>query len=184
MSDSDADLSAALRAGARGYLLKDMEPEEMIDAIGRAARGEMVVASAMTLKLAQLLQSGPKVSVRGDLVASTDRAGARGAEPCGARTKQQGDCQGAGHQSQHGEASRAPHHGQAQAANLGLKQPCLLSSFAVRPMGNKTGSDGPPSKPRADDQLPEIRQPCRCFGFEPGKLTVQLDHVADDCQAG
>ncbi len=70
MSDSDADLSAALRAGARGYLLKDMEPEEMIDAIGRAARGEMVVASAMTLKLAQLLQSGPKVSVRGDLVAS------------------------------------------------------------------------------------------------------------------
>ncbi|MBP8286051.1 MAG: response regulator transcription factor [Rhodoferax sp.] len=74
MSDSDADLSAALRAGARGYLLKDMEPEEMIDAIGRAARGEMVVASAMTLKLAQLLQSGPKVSVRGDLVAQlTDR---------------------------------------------------------------------------------------------------------------
>jgi len=70
MSDSEADLSAALRAGARGYLLKDMEPEEMIDAIGRAARGEMVVASAMTLKLAQLLQSGPKVSVRGDLVAS------------------------------------------------------------------------------------------------------------------
>jgi len=70
MSDSDADLSAALRAGARGYLLKDMEPEEMMDAIGRAARGEMVVASAMTLKLAQILQSGPKVSVRGDLVAS------------------------------------------------------------------------------------------------------------------
>ena len=74
MSDSEVDLSAALRAGARGYLLKDMEPEEMMDAIGRAARGEMVVASAMTLKLAQLLQSGPKVSVRGDLVASlTDR---------------------------------------------------------------------------------------------------------------
>jgi two-component system nitrate/nitrite response regulator NarL len=51
-----------------------MEPEELIDAIGRAARGEMVVASAMTLKLAQILQAGPKVSVMGDLVASlTDR---------------------------------------------------------------------------------------------------------------
>ena len=70
MSDSEDDLSAALRAGVRGYLLKDMEPEEVIDAIGRAARGEMVVASAMTLKLAQILQSGPKVSVMGDLVAS------------------------------------------------------------------------------------------------------------------
>lgn len=69
MSDSEDDLSAALRAGVRGYLLKDMEPDEVIDAIGRAARGEMVVASAMTLKLAQILQSGPKVSVMGDLVA-------------------------------------------------------------------------------------------------------------------
>jgi len=70
MSDSEDDLSAALRAGVRGYLLKDMEPEEVIDAIGRAARGEIVVASAMTLKLAQILQSGPKGSVKGDLVAS------------------------------------------------------------------------------------------------------------------
>lgn len=70
MSNSEDDLSAALRAGVRGYLLKDMEPEAVIEAIGRAARGEMVVASAMTLKLAQILQSGPKGSVKGDLVAS------------------------------------------------------------------------------------------------------------------
>ena len=68
MSDSEDDMSAALRAGVRGYLLKDMEPEEVIDAIARAARGEMVVASAMTLKLAQILQSGPRGSVKGDLV--------------------------------------------------------------------------------------------------------------------
>jgi two-component system nitrate/nitrite response regulator NarL len=70
MSDSEDDLSAALRAGVRGYLLKDMEPEEVIDAIGRAARGEMVVAPAMMLKLAQILQSGPKGSAMGSLVAS------------------------------------------------------------------------------------------------------------------
>jgi two-component system nitrate/nitrite response regulator NarL len=42
----------------------------VIDAIGRAARGEMVVASAMMLKFAQILQSGPKGSVVGSLVAS------------------------------------------------------------------------------------------------------------------
>lgn len=70
MSDSEADLSAALRAGVRGYLLKDMEPEEVIDSIVRAARGEMVVSSAMTMKLAQILQSGPKISAMSDLVAS------------------------------------------------------------------------------------------------------------------
>jgi two-component system nitrate/nitrite response regulator NarL len=74
MSDSEDDMSAALRAGVKGYLLKDMEPEEVIDAIGRAARGEMVVASAMMLKFAQILQTGPKGSVMGDLVATlTDR---------------------------------------------------------------------------------------------------------------
>ncbi|MEW6704576.1 MAG: response regulator [Pseudomonadota bacterium] len=69
MSDSEADLAAALRAGVRGYLLKDMEPEEVIAAIGRAARGELTVAPAMTLKLAQMLQAGPKGG-RQDLMAS------------------------------------------------------------------------------------------------------------------
>lgn len=58
MSDSEADLSAALRAGVRGYLLKDMDPEQIMGAIARAARGELVVAPEMTLKLAQLLQPG------------------------------------------------------------------------------------------------------------------------------
>lgn len=70
MSDSETDLAAALRAGVRGYLLKDMEPEDVIAAIGNAARGELVVAPAMTLKLAQLLQSGPKGRQRSDLLAS------------------------------------------------------------------------------------------------------------------
>jgi two-component system nitrate/nitrite response regulator NarL len=58
MSDSEQDLAAALRVGVRGYLLKDMEPEEVIGAIERAARGEITFAPAMTVKLAQLLQGG------------------------------------------------------------------------------------------------------------------------------
>ena len=58
MSDAQDDLAAALRLGVKGYLLKDMEPEDVIAAIGRAARGELVVAPALTLKLAQMLQSG------------------------------------------------------------------------------------------------------------------------------
>ena len=74
MSDAEADLAAALRAGARGYLLKDMEPEEVIAAIGRAARGELAVAPALTLKLAQLLQSGGRISDRsGQLGSLTER---------------------------------------------------------------------------------------------------------------
>jgi len=70
MSDSEHDLAAALRAGARGYLLKDMEPQDVVQAIATAARGELVVAPAMTLKLAQLLQAGPRAGNRQDLIAS------------------------------------------------------------------------------------------------------------------
>ena len=58
MSDSENDLAAAMRAGVRGYLLKDMEPEEVIGAIERAARGEITFAPALTIKLANLLQAG------------------------------------------------------------------------------------------------------------------------------
>ena len=70
MSDSESDLSAALRAGVRGYLLKDMEPEDIVTAIGHAARGELTVAPAMTMKLAQLLQSGSKSGDRREMLAS------------------------------------------------------------------------------------------------------------------
>ena len=75
MSDSEADLAAALRIGVRGYLLKDMEPEDVIASIARCARGELVVAPSMTLKLAQMLEGGPaRGQERKGLLASlTDR---------------------------------------------------------------------------------------------------------------
>jgi two-component system nitrate/nitrite response regulator NarL len=57
VSNAEEDLSNVLRAGARGYLLKDMEPDDVVDAIQRAARGETVVAPAMTMKLVKLLQN-------------------------------------------------------------------------------------------------------------------------------
>jgi len=58
VSDAEEDLAAAMQAGAKGYLLKDMEPEDVVDAVQRAFRGETVVAPAMTLKLVNLLQGG------------------------------------------------------------------------------------------------------------------------------
>ncbi|HET7527641.1 MAG TPA: response regulator [Burkholderiaceae bacterium] len=70
MSDAEADLAAALRAGVRGYLLKDMEPEDVVAGIERAARGELTVAPAMTLKLAQMLQAGTKGTDRKGLLDS------------------------------------------------------------------------------------------------------------------
>ena len=74
MSDSQEDLSRAFRAGVRGYLLKDMDPEEVIDAIRRAARGEMVVSPAMAVKLVDLLLPSQHGTTRADYMKSlTDR---------------------------------------------------------------------------------------------------------------
>jgi len=56
MSDLQEDMANALRAGVRGYLLKDMDPEDLLDSMRRAARGELVVAPAMAVKLTELLQ--------------------------------------------------------------------------------------------------------------------------------
>lgn len=58
MSREDEDLAAALRAGARGYLLKDIEPEELVPALEAAVRGNNVVARELVGTLAQLVGRG------------------------------------------------------------------------------------------------------------------------------
>ncbi len=70
VSDEQEDLEAALRAGAQGYLLKDMEPDEVVDAVRRACAGEMVVAPAMTMKLVRMLQSDGGRDAKPDPLAS------------------------------------------------------------------------------------------------------------------
>lgn len=42
MSDDDRSLAAAMRVGARGYLLKDAEADEVAHAVRAVARGELV----------------------------------------------------------------------------------------------------------------------------------------------
>ena len=55
MSDSEVDMRNAMRAGTRGYLLKDMAPDELVDAIRRVCAGELVVAPTMTAKMIEVL---------------------------------------------------------------------------------------------------------------------------------
>lgn len=73
MSDAQEDLASALRAGVRGYLLKDMEPIDIVDSIRRTAKGELVVAPAMSVKLANLLQYGAQEQPRDKSVKLTER---------------------------------------------------------------------------------------------------------------
>lgn len=56
MSRDDADLRAALRGGAEGYLLKDMDPEDLVPALEAALRGDNVIAKEMVGTLARIVQ--------------------------------------------------------------------------------------------------------------------------------
>lgn len=56
MSREDSDLAAALRAGAQGYLLKDIEPEELVPALEGVLGGNNVVAKEMVGTLARIVQ--------------------------------------------------------------------------------------------------------------------------------
>lgn len=74
MSDSEVDLANAIRAGVRGYLLKDMAPEDVVDAIRRVAAGELVVAPAMTIKMIEMLRGDqPGAEPKNSLKLLTDR---------------------------------------------------------------------------------------------------------------
>lgn len=57
VSDAENDVRDAMRFGADGYLLKDMEPEHLIIRLREALQGNLVVSPALTTVLAQALRS-------------------------------------------------------------------------------------------------------------------------------
>ncbi len=63
VSEDAADLLETLRAGARGYLLKNIDTEFLLDCIRRVAHGESVMSPQIAHKLADSLRAAPKDSV-------------------------------------------------------------------------------------------------------------------------
>lgn len=62
VSDQADDLVAALRAGADGYLLKEMEPETLLLKLKEAAQGRVTLSDGLASQLAHSLRSdsGPR----------------------------------------------------------------------------------------------------------------------------
>ena len=62
VSEDAEDLLETLRAGARGYLLKNIDTEFLLESIRRAAHGESVMSPQMAHKLADSLRAPPRES--------------------------------------------------------------------------------------------------------------------------
>ena len=60
MSRDETDLKAALRGGAQGYLLKDMDPEDLVPALQDARKGNNVVAKELIGSLTRIVQGQQK----------------------------------------------------------------------------------------------------------------------------
>ena len=50
-SEADADLFEAVKSGAQGYLLKNLEPEQLIGQLEAAARGEAALTPALAARI-------------------------------------------------------------------------------------------------------------------------------------
>jgi len=66
VSDHAEDLIAALRAGADGYLLKDMEPEDLLANIRAAGLGRMTLNEKLSGMLARALNEGSRPKTSGE----------------------------------------------------------------------------------------------------------------------
>jgi two-component system nitrate/nitrite response regulator NarL len=60
-SNEETDLIKSLRSGAQGYLLKDMEPDELVSALRDIENGKNVVAQDLTDALARMVQGDANV---------------------------------------------------------------------------------------------------------------------------
>jgi len=58
VSEEEENLVAAIQAGARGYLLKNADAAELLEAIQHVYAGEAMISPAMTFRLLQVLKSG------------------------------------------------------------------------------------------------------------------------------
>ncbi|HHQ4307432.1 TPA: two-component system response regulator NarL [Serratia fonticola] len=72
VSNHEDDVVSALKRGADGYLLKDMEPEELLKALHQAAAGQMVLSEALTPVLAASLREN-RPAVERDIQQLTPR---------------------------------------------------------------------------------------------------------------
>ena len=62
VSDNEEDVLTALRTGADGYLLKDMEPEDILESIRKALQGNLVISERLTQLLAKALRDEEKLT--------------------------------------------------------------------------------------------------------------------------
>ena len=102
------DVLAAVRAGATGYLRKEISPAGLVRSLRGAARGESPLSRDLTALMIDALHAAESTA-RAREVAAALSVRERSALAYGAGISQQADRHGVDHQRVHGQATRAEH---------------------------------------------------------------------------
>ena len=156
MSEEDETLFAALRAGARGYLLKGATKAEIVRAVTAVAEGDAIFGPALARRVGEFLAAACR---HGRRLPRAHRPRARGARPHRRRPRQPADRLGAlpvpqdrpqrGLGDLHEAPRRRPRGGDRPApARRGWDAAGSEASPAVRP------PSGAPSRGRAPARCP------------------------------
>ena len=90
--DMDEYVYEALQAGASGFLLKDVPPEQLVDGIRAVASGDALLAPSITKRvIEEFVRRPPEPRGRRHRGGRPDRPGAGGLEAGGARPLERGD---------------------------------------------------------------------------------------------
>lgn len=66
VSEGEENLFEAIKAGAQGYLIKNVEPQQLLDAVRRAYRGEATLPSDLAVKILAEFAHGQRTAQAGD----------------------------------------------------------------------------------------------------------------------
>lgn len=73
VSDAEMNLVTAVRSGADGYLLKDAEPEEMLEKLRQAARGEVIFTDSLMAMLVDAMRTGTPAPATDEALTERER---------------------------------------------------------------------------------------------------------------
>jgi DNA-binding NarL/FixJ family response regulator len=89
--DDDEHVFGALRAGASGFLVKDVEPEELLQGVRVVARGDALLAPSVTRSLIAAFTSGGGLSTEGAATRTGSAPAPAGSPPAGAAGRGRGN---------------------------------------------------------------------------------------------
>lgn len=73
VSDAEMNLVTAVRSGADGYLLKDAEPEEMLEKLRQAVRGEVIFTDSLMAMLVDAMRTGTPAPATDEALTERER---------------------------------------------------------------------------------------------------------------